>query len=135
VSIHIDLSNGVVVGQTGGAVAGTVIDIGTAPCLAQAAFTSVLFTILRTSALSLFTTSAGVPLGAIKPSQMLASKRGTPDSWTVAKSGRLLERVKPVLANARTLPSRDKVAMVVSASNITSTCPPTMSVRAPELPL
>ena len=38
-------------------------------------------------------------------------------------------------AKARTLPSRDMAAMVVSASNITSTCPPTMSVRAPELPL
>jgi len=50
-----------------------VITIGVAPCLPQAAFTSGWLAILLTASLSLSTTARGVPLGAIRPSQMVAS--------------------------------------------------------------
>jgi len=43
------------------------------PCAAQARRTSGFVVILATSALSLATTAGGVPRGAIKPSQIVAS--------------------------------------------------------------
>src|SRR5512140_604119 len=114
---------------------GTLIDMGTAPCAAQADLTSGRATILRISALSRFTISGGVALGAMMPSQIVASYFGTPASDTVGRSGVIELRTCPVVARPRTLPSLASGAMVVTASNIRSTWPPTTSVRAPELPL
>src|SRR5207237_3572934 len=50
-----------------------VIDIGTAPCWVQSLAISGRFTIAFTAALSLSTIGFGVPAGAIRPSQMVAS--------------------------------------------------------------
>ena len=47
--------------------------IGTAPCFAQASFTSARLITLAISALSLSTIGCGVPAGAITPSQIVAS--------------------------------------------------------------
>src|SRR5580693_8011050 len=50
-----------------------VIDIGIAPCVAQSLTTSGRLTTSFTAALSLSMIGFGVPAGAIKPSQMVAS--------------------------------------------------------------
>ena len=50
-----------------------VIDIGTAPCFAQASRTSGAASTLPISALSLSTIGCGVPAGAMRPSQIVAS--------------------------------------------------------------
>src|SRR5439155_12625011 len=51
----------------------TLMLMGTAPCLDQASFTSGAFTILLTSRFILSRIGRGVPAGAIRPSQMVAS--------------------------------------------------------------
>src|SRR5712675_1890082 len=50
-----------------------LIGIGTAPCLAQASFTSARSMTLRTSALRRSMIGCGVAAGAIRPSQIVAS--------------------------------------------------------------
>src|SRR5260221_11734166 len=50
-----------------------VIDIGTAPCWVHSLTTSGRFTAAFTAALSLSIIGFGVPVGAIRPSQMVAS--------------------------------------------------------------
>ena len=64
-----------------------------------------------------------------------SSGPGTPASDKVGTSGNTSERWRPVVAMARTLPALTCSVMVVTASNIKSTWPPSTSVRAPELPL
>ena len=63
-----------------------------------------------------------------------SSGPGTPASCKVGTSGNTSERCLPVVASALTLPALTCSAMVVTASNITSTWPPMTSVRAPLLP-
>jgi len=58
-----------------------------------------------------------------------------PDSPTVGTSGNTAERVLPVVASAFTLPLFTCSVMVGMASNISSSWPPSTSVRAPALPL
>jgi hypothetical protein len=69
------------------------------------------------------------------PSQMTASYPGTPASETVGTSGRTVERTLPEVPSALSFPACTLGAIVGIASNIICTCPPRMSVRAPELPL
>ena len=52
-------------------------------------------------------TGAGTPLGAINPSQMVASYPGTPLSEIVGTSGSTGERFKPVVPTAFTRPEDD----------------------------
>src|SRR6185295_1822888 len=92
-------------------------------------------TIAATSALSRRRIGVGVAFGAISPSQIVASYVGTPASLIVGTSGSTAERTSPVVPSALTLPERTNSLIVVTASNIMSTCPPSTSVRAPELPL
>ena len=56
-------------------------------------------------------------------------------SATVGVSGEALERLPEDSASSFSLPERMFGAIVGIASNIICTCPPRMSVRAPELPL
>ena len=49
--------------------------------------------------------AAGVPAGAIRPNQEIASKPGRPDSATVGRSGRTGERLSEVTASPRSWPS------------------------------
>ena len=90
---------------------------------------------MEISAFRRLTMAAGVPLGAITPSQMVASYPGTPASDSVGRSGMMAERVRPVVATALTLPAFTCSTMVGMASNIRSTWPPSTSVRACALPL
>jgi hypothetical protein len=54
----------------------------------------------------LSTIGFGVRADAIRPSQMVASKAGTPASAMVGTSGITLERVVAVVPSARTRPAR-----------------------------
>ena len=58
------------------------------------------------SAWSLSTIGCGVPAGAIRPNQAVASKPGKPSSSMVGRSGICGERLREVIAKARSLPSR-----------------------------
>ena len=70
---------------------------------------------------SCVTTSDGVALGAIIPSQIVASNLGTPASPTVGVLAIIAERFLPVVAIALTLFSLTNSFIVVMASNIMST--------------
>src|ERR1017187_8781508 len=71
----------------------------------------------------------------------LGGHHAKPDHRFVSRDARLGtlgstdERTLPVVASALTLPSFANSLMVVTASNIMSTCPSSVSVRACELPL
>jgi len=78
-----------------------VIAMGTAPCLAQASFTSGRAITLLMPALSLSTISFGVPAGAMTPWKAPSLNPGTPDSEIVGISGATVERFAPEVASAR----------------------------------
>src|SRR6185312_15464412 len=85
---------------------------GVAPSFSQAAFISGRETILVISRLSRSTIGLGVPAGAMKPTQSVAWKPGTPASAMVGTSGRMGERAVPVVPSARTMPPLIIGAMV-----------------------
>ena len=68
--------------------------------------TSGIASTLTVSSCSLSRTGCGVPAGAIRPNQAVASKPGKPSSSMVGSSGICGERLREVIANARSLPSR-----------------------------
>src|SRR5215470_10998542 len=106
-----------------------VIVIGIAPWRSHAATISGRVMVLLMAALSLSTIGFGVPAGAIRPSQIVASNPGTPASAMVGTSGSTLDRVVAVVPSARTWPAWTLDAMVVMASNIISICPPMTALR------
>src|SRR5260370_14314388 len=110
-----------------------VIDSGTTPWFAHDSLISVELRIFRISALRRSTIGFGVAAGAAMPTQPDAWKPGTPASEIVGTSGRLGERSCPVVPSARTSPASTLGPMVAMVSNIISTCPPRMSLRAPVL--
>src|ERR1700751_3668547 len=84
---------------------GWVITIGEAPVFSQASLISGRARILVISWLSLSTIGCGVPAGAMKPTHKVALKSGTPASVIVGTSGRVDDRVLPVVPSARTRPA------------------------------
>src|SRR6202035_382918 len=103
--------------------------IGIAPWRSHAAMISGRLMVLLIAALSFSTIGFGVPAGAMMPSQMVASKPGTPASAMVGTSGSTLERVVAEVPSARTWPAWAFGAMVVMASNIISMWPPITALR------
>src|SRR5262249_28451395 len=95
----------------------------------QAALTSGLLMALLMLEFRNVMTSLGVPLGAITPSQMVASYPGTV-SAIVGKSGVSSDRVRPVVPSARTCPPFASADIVVTASNIICTVPEITLLRA-----
>src|ERR1700730_2662177 len=81
-----------------------VIDIGAAPWSAQSLTISGRLMAALTAAFSFSTIGFGVPVGAINPSQMVASYPDRPACLAVGTSGSTLERLSPVVASARTWP-------------------------------
>ena len=78
-------------------------------CMLRLASVSCPFGLFRNAlaaALSLSMISLGVPAGAARAYQAVASNPGNPAACTVFTSGRSLERLLVVTASARTLPSR-----------------------------
>src|SRR5262249_36147247 len=112
-----------------------VIVIGVAPVFSQASLISGRDAILVISRLSLSTIGCGVPAGAMKPTQRVALKPATPASAIVGTSGRIGDRVFPVVPRARTRPALIIGAMVGTESNSIWICPLRMSFRAPVEPL
>src|SRR5262245_25503998 len=112
-----------------------VIVIGVAPVFSQASLISGRDAILVISWLSLSTIGCGVPAGAMKPTQRVALKPATPASAIVGTSGRIGDRVFPVVPRARTRPALIIGAMVGTESNSIWICPLRMSFRAPVEPL
>src|ERR1700719_3992597 len=103
--------------------------MGVAPWRYHAAMSSGRVSVLLMAALSLSTIGFDVPAGAMRPSQMVASKPGTPASAMVGTSGSTFERVVAVVPSARTWPAWAFDAMVVMASNIISMWPPITALR------
>src|SRR5262245_20482963 len=95
-----------------------VIDIATAPWPVHSFTTSGRLIAAFTAALSLSMIGFGVPAGAIRPSQMVASYPGTLASIAVGTFCSTLERVLPVVARARTWFSATLGAIAVTASII-----------------
>src|SRR3974377_1351323 len=90
---------------------------GVAPVFSQATLMSGRVTTLVISLLSFSTIGCGVPAGAMKPTHSVAWKTGTPASAMVGTSGRIGERVKPLVPSARTLLALIIGAMVGTLSN------------------
>ena len=110
------------------------IATGSAPSFSQATFTSGRTRILLISEFSRLTIGCGVPVGAITPSQIVAWC-GIPDSVKVGTLGSEGDRTLPVVPNALTRPASIICAIVGTESNIMSTWPLTISLRAWVLPL
>src|ERR1700750_2203590 len=75
-----------------------------APSVSKRSLTASDLSVLTRAALSFATIPPGVFAGARMPVKVLASAPVTPDSASVGRSGRVLDRVGPAKANARVLP-------------------------------
>ncbi|CFW13724.1 Uncharacterised protein [Bordetella pertussis] len=107
----------------------------TAPSFSYDCRTSGLSSALTMAAFSVFTTSGGVPAGAIRPNHDDTSKFSKPDSFMVGRSGALAERSVVVTASARSLPACTCGHDDGMLSNMNCTWPPIRSVTAGALPL
>src|SRR5689334_19992799 len=114
---------------------GCDITIGVAPVFSQASLMSGRARILVISLLSLSTIGFGVPAGAMKPTQSVALKPGTPASAIVGTSGKVVDRVLPLVPSARTRPALIIGAIVGTESNRIWIWPLRISLRAPVDPL
>ena len=81
------------------------------------------------------TIGCGVAFGAMRPTQSVATKPGAPASAKVGTSGRIGDRVLPLVPIGRTRPPLINGAMVGTESNRSWICPLNMSPRAPVEPL
>jgi hypothetical protein len=78
--------------------------------------------------------SFGVPDGAIRPNQMLASRSGRPTSATVGTSGNTLPRFGAAHASAFSVPALMCGSTTDTAENMIWVRPARRSVTAGELP-
>jgi hypothetical protein len=78
--------------------------------------------------------AGGVPAGATRPVNDIDTKSGSPASIMVGTSGIVGLRVSPVTPSALSLPACTSGMMTDGFSNVSSTCPPMMSVSAAAVP-
>src|SRR5271169_3993143 len=96
---------------------GCVITTGVAPVFSHATLILGRERIFVISRLSVSIIGCGVPAGAMNPTHKVAWNPGTPASAMVGTSGRIAERVAPLVPSARTLPALIIGAMVGTLSN------------------
>ena len=109
--------------------------MGSAPCVISASATFLVCTILRSAAPTRVTISAGVPVGAIIPNQVLVSKPGMPDSAMVGSEGAAALRFALLMASACSLPELTYGSTDNVFANIICTWPAMRSVTAGGVPL
>ena len=97
--------------------------------------TSGSFRALRKASLSLAMTGAGVPLRATAPNQTPASTPLMPSSASVGTSGSWGERLAAAMARGLIFLPAISGAVVMTGSNIMSTCPAITSCSAGAEPL
>ena len=115
-----------------------VLPPGTAPCASSFSFRAGVPSERAASCWMRLTISGGVPAGASRPNQELASKplsAGPPAYSTVGTSGSAAERCALVTARALSLPDLISCIDEGRLSNITSMSPPASDISAgPEPP-